>query len=246
MRVLFLGTGGYHPNARRHTACVMLPEIGLVFDAGSSFFRVADHLMGNEVDIILSHAHLDHVCGLTYFLLPMATGEVNTVRVHATAPTIDAVKTHLFAEQLFPLLPYFKFCELTADAPVSLPNEFKLTHTPLEHPSGSNGFRLDCGDRSMAYITDTTVDGTYTEFIRGVDLLIHECQFGDDMAEWAEKTGHSHTTPVAELARDAGVGRLVLVHIDPQKTEDDPIGIETARAIFPHTIVAEDLLEIDF
>lgn len=246
MRVLFLGTGGYHPNARRHTACVMVPEVGLVFDAGSSFFRVADYLERKELDIILSHAHLDHVCGLTYFLLPMATGAVKTVRVHGDASTIEAVKTHLFDERLFPLLPEFEFCELTADSSVSLPNEFKLTHTPLEHPSGSTGFRLENGNRSMAYITDTTVDGTYTEFVRGVDLLIHECNFGDDMAKWATETGHSHTTPVAELARDADVGRLVLVHIDPQRSGDDPIGIETAQAIFPETIVAEDLQEIDF
>lgn len=96
----------------------------------------------------------------------------------------------------------------------------------------------------MAYVTDTTVDGTYTEFIRGTDLLIHECNFSDNMAAWSEKTGHSHTTQVATLARDAHVKRLVLTHIDPQHPEDDPLGLETAQGIFPATELAEDGLEL--
>ena len=35
MRLMFLGTGGYHPTESRHTACLFQPETGLVFDAGT-------------------------------------------------------------------------------------------------------------------------------------------------------------------------------------------------------------------
>ena len=35
MRVEFLGTSGFHPTESRHTACVVLPEIGIAFDAGT-------------------------------------------------------------------------------------------------------------------------------------------------------------------------------------------------------------------
>ena len=48
MKVALLGTGAYHPNERRHTACVMLPEIGVIFDAGTSFFRVTSRLKTRE------------------------------------------------------------------------------------------------------------------------------------------------------------------------------------------------------
>ena len=87
----------------------------------------------------------------------------------------------------------------------------------------------------MAYVTDTTAtpDAGYIEHIRGVDLLIHECYFPDSQAEFARKTGHSHTTPVATLARKAGVRRMVLVHLNPMATEEDSIGLDVARAIFP-------------
>jgi ribonuclease BN (tRNA processing enzyme) len=100
----------------------------------------------------------------------------------------------------------------------------------------------------MAYVTDTSADAqaAYVAKIRGVDLLVHECYFPDDRADWAQKFGHSHTTPVAEVAKQAGVKRLVLVHFDPVSTADDPIGLDTARAIFPNTILGEDRMELEF
>lgn len=242
MRIEFLGTGGYFANERRHTACVMLPEIGLVFDAGTSVFRVAQRAATAEIDIFLSHAHLDHVAGLTTLLVPLMSGKIKACRVHASKEYLAAVKEHLFAEAIFPLVPRFEFVELEQSFNIG---GGVLTHVPLVHPGGSTGFRVDWPQKSLAYITDTCVDGSYTEFIRGVDLLIHECYYPDQLSEWSAKTGHSNTTPVAELARDAQVGRLMLVHIDPHRPGDDPIGIQTARTIFANTEVAEDLMTIE-
>lgn len=243
MRLLFLGTGGYHPNERRHTAGLMLPELGIVFDAGSSFFRVQSRLKTRELDVFLTHAHLDHIQGLTFFLVPLLQGTVTHCRIHADAKTIDAIQQHLFSQAVFPVLPAFEFVPLADRVEVS---GTTITNTPLKHPGGSRGYLLEANGKRLAYITDTTVDGSYTEFIRGADVLIHECYFPDEMSQWCEKTGHSHTSQVATLARQAGVGRLYLTHIDPQRPDDDPIGLAVARSIFPATILAEDLMEIEF
>ncbi|WP_010587229.1 MBL fold metallo-hydrolase [Schlesneria paludicola] len=244
MRLLFLGTGGYHPNERRHTAGIMLPELGILFDAGSSAFRVASHLATQQIDIFLTHAHLDHVQGLTYLLVPLARGQITHCRVHASPDTIAAVKEHLFSEPLFPVLPAFEFLPLTDQVAVAN-GQAIITHQPLHHPGGSVGYRLQVGDKKIAYITDTTVSHSYVDFVRGVDLLIHECYFPDAMADWAGKTGHSYTSQVASLASEARVTRMYLTHIDPQRSDDDPIGLATARAIFPETYLAEDLMELE-
>jgi ribonuclease BN (tRNA processing enzyme) len=79
-----------------------------------------------------------------------------------------------------------------------------------------------------------------------VDLLLHECYFADGNEELAEVTGHSCTTPVAQVAKAAGVGRLVLVHVAPHSDEEDPIGVHRARAVFPNTQVGVDEMEIEF
>jgi ribonuclease BN (tRNA processing enzyme) len=246
MRLIFLGTGGYHPNERRHTACVLFPELGVALDAGTGFFRVQQHLQTDTLDVFLSHAHLDHVCGLTFFLVPVLQGDVKTVRVHGTKETLDAVRRHLFAEELFPVDPPYEWCELSSESETSFAEGGRLTWIPLEHPGGSIGYRIDWPDRSLAYITDTTAPGDYQQFIQDVDVLIHECYFPDSMHDWAEKTGHSSSTAVATVARDCGARRLYLVHADPQHPEDDPVGLEDIRRIFPGAVLAEDLQEIEF
>lgn len=241
MRAELLGTGGYHPNERRHTSCIMLAECGVVFDAGTAFFRVPQRLQGETLQVFLSHSHIDHIVGLTFPLVAMMSGRLKRVRVYGSERTITGVRRHLFSDEMFPVQPDFEYIELPER--IAVDGDGVLTHCPLEHPGESTGFRIDWPHRSLAFITDTIAsqDAPYAEFIRRVDVLIHECNFPDSMSDWAFKTGHSHTTAVAELAREADVGRLVLTHIDPQRTDDDPVGLETARAIFPRTTVAEDL-----
>ena len=244
MQLVFLGTGGFHPNERRHTASIMLPEVGVLFDAGTSFFRMPQYLKTRDLQVFLSHGHLDHICGLTFPVVPLFTEELDSIRVYGDQRTLTAVEKHLFAEEVFPVgISGMTFTELADE--VEVPGDGKLTSCTLEHPGGARGFRIDWPDHSLAYITDTIAPGDYIEFIRGVDLLIHECYFPDEMSDWAIKTGHSHTTPVAQLARDAEVGRLALVHIDPQRTDDDPIDLEKARSIFGETFIAEDKMMIE-
>ena len=244
MRVVFLGTGGYHPNERRHTASVLLPDAGVALDAGSGFFRVQNAIRSSTLDVFLTHAHLDHVCGLTFILVPLLRGDLERVRVFGTKNTLHAVRTHLLAHELFPVEPDFEWHIL--DGSVALPDNGELTWISLEHPGGSVGFRLDWPGKSLAYITDTTAPGNYADFVRGVDVLIHECYFPDELDDWAQRTGHSSSSNVAKLARAAKVKRLYLVHVDPQRPDDDPVGLNGIRAIFPKTELTEDLMEIEF
>jgi ribonuclease BN (tRNA processing enzyme) len=246
MKLILLGTTGYHPSETRHTACLLLPKQGVMLDAGTAMFRAAARLETSELDIFLSHVHLDHCIGLTYLLGAVYLHPLDQVRVHALPEQLAAIDEHLFAPALFPVKPAMELLPLKPLE--ALPDEGQLTHFPLEHQGRSTGFRLDWPGHSMAYVTDTTasLSADYVEKIQGVDLLIHECYFPDAQAEFALRTGHSHTTPVAQVARRAGVGRLVLVHMNPLATEDDPIGLDVARAIFPQTILAEDGMELEF
>jgi ribonuclease Z len=244
MQLVFLGTGGYHPNERRHTASLLLPEIGVALDAGTGFFRVQNRLRSTTLDVFLTHAHLDHICGLTFILVPLMRGDLKRIRVFGSEETLHAVRTHLLAMEVFPVEPDFEWHPL-ADG-VALRNNGKLTWIALEHPGGSIGFRLDWPKSSLAYITDTTAPGNYADFVHGVDVLVHECYFPDELEDWARKTGHSSSSNVAELAKAANVKRLYLVHVDPQRPDDDPVGLDSIRAVFPHTELAEDLMEIEF
>lgn len=246
MKLVLLGTAGYHPSTQRQTACLMLPELGVVLDAGTGFFRARDWLQTDTLDIFVTHAHLDHCVGLTYLIDVLSGRSMQRTTIHAAADKLEAIRTHLFSELLFPVLPAAEFRELSG--PVKLPLGGTLTSFPLKHPGGVLGFRLDWPDRSLAYVTDTTADANadYVERIRGVDLLVHECNFDDDMADWAETTGHSTLTPVVQVAAKAGVGRLVLVHVNPLAPQDEPLDLKHARQVFRHTDIGCDGQEILF
>jgi len=246
MKLIFLGTGGYRPNDRRQTMSIVLPEIGVVLDAGTGLYRAGPHLQTDALDIFLSHAHLDHVFGLTTLFDVLHRHPLQRVTVHGEAAKLAAVNENLFHEMLFPVGPPFETSPLTG--PFKLPGDGQLTHFPLEHPGGSIGFRLDWPDRSLAYVTDTTAapGKPYIEAIRGVDVLIHECHMADGKERFAELTGHSCTTPVAKVAAAAGVKRLLLTHFNPLNDTDDPININAARKYVPDVTIAEDNLEIEF
>lgn len=225
----------------------MLPEVGVVLDAGTGMFRVRELVCTKTLDIFLTHGHLDHVVGLTFLLDVLYGKSLDRVTVHGQSEKLEAIDEHLLSEHIFPVkLP----CEMRPLADeVPLPGGGKLRNFPLEHPGGAVGFRLDWPGHSMAYVTDTIARGAksqYLEHIRGVDLLVHECYFSDEYCELAERTGHSCATPVAELAKAAGVGRLVIVHCNPIAEGDDPIGMDTVRRIFPNAEIGEDETIVEF
>ena len=217
-----------------------------MLDAGTGMYRAGRYLRTPELDVFLTHAHLDHVIGLTYLWNVIREHPLKRITVHGAAEKLAAVDEHLFAEALFPKKPPMELRPLGERT--VLPGDGRLTHFPLDHQGGSLGFRLDWPGHSMAYVTDTTAaaDADYVEKIVGVDLLVHECYFPDGDLEWAKQTGHSCTTPVAEVAHKAAVGRLVLVHLNPQLTEDDPVGLDAARVVFPATDLGHDLMEVAF
>jgi ribonuclease BN (tRNA processing enzyme) len=224
----------------------MLPEIGVVFDAGTGLYRVSDYLQTDSLDIFLTHAHLDHSIGLTFMFDVRYRSRLERVTAYTEGEKLETIREHLLAKLLFPIHPPVELLPLPPKA--QLADGATLTHFPLKHPGGSVGFRVDWPDRSLAYVTDTVASPTadYVDRIRGVDLLVHESYFNDDETEQAELTGHSCLSEVARVAAKAKVGRLVLVHINPLVTDDREIGLAAARKIFDKTEVGVDRMELEF
>ncbi len=252
MKLHCLGTAGYHPNDTRHTTAFFIPEANLLFDAGTGVFRLEHLLRSTDLSVLLTHAHLDHVIGLTYFLDLIAVTPVQTIHLYGEAKKLDAIKQHIFHKEIFPAVPPFRWHPFDSnDNPCQI-GQTSVSWFPLEHPGGSIGYRLQLPGVSLAFVTDTTSrpDSSYWSKIQGVDWLIHECNFRDEQRELAEKTGHSWTSAVLENAYLHGIQRLILMHIDPLETGPDPIGLAATTAKLgartpPHILLANDSTVID-
>ncbi len=246
MKLHFLGTTGYHPNEKRQTACLMIPEKGIIFDAGTGMFRVRDLIQTKTLDIFLSHVHLDHSIGLTFLYDILFEKDVERVTVHLDGSKIPTIEQALYHQDLFPVGPNFELKAIEEDA-VGLDDGLRMHHRPLKHPGGSLGFRLEHAEGSLAYITDTVAaeDADYIEFISEVDVLVHECYFPDGWEDRAELTGHSCLTPVAKVAAKANAKKTYLIHISPLNEADNPLDLESVSDIYADLVVAEDKLEIE-
>jgi ribonuclease BN (tRNA processing enzyme) len=117
-------------------------------------------------------------------------------------------------------------------------------------------YRIDYRGRSLVYATDTEGyvggDRKLTAFARGADLLIHDAQYSEEhyrgqIVELPSTQGYGHSTPqmACELAKAAGVRKLVLFHHDPNYTDEMVADLEVrARSVFPNACAASEGLVI--
>ncbi len=100
--------------------------------------------------------------------------------------------------------------------------------------------------RKFVYCTDTIYCDGAVELARDADLLVHEATFSEQDIELAHQSLHSTAAMAARVALAAGAKELMLTHFSPRYapanavTPDDLLA--EARAIFPRTELARDLL----
>jgi ribonuclease Z len=95
--------------------------------------------------------------------------------------------------------------------------------------------------RTLAVLGDTRPCDSERPLAQGADVLVHEATYMHERVENAFKYYHSTATQAALLAKEAGVGALVMTHLS-SRYQDESVHhlLEEARAIFPNAHVAED------
>jgi ribonuclease Z len=97
--------------------------------------------------------------------------------------------------------------------------------------------------RSIGYTGDTAPTEEHVDFFHGVDLLIHEATYTEDLKEKAKEYFHSTAKEAATIAKRANVKRLCIFHSSPRYSGDgeDIVLLEEARSVFSETIMPDDL-----
>lgn len=91
--------------------------------------------------------------------------------------------------------------------------------------------------KSYAYSADTIYDERIVDKVKGVDLLYHETTYLKDLADRAAKRFHSTTHQAGEVARQAGVNRLLIGHFSSKYEVLHEFEREV-REVFPNSELA--------
>lgn len=98
--------------------------------------------------------------------------------------------------------------------------------------------------RSYAYCTDTRYIPKLHELLKGVTTLYHESTYGEDNIQQAEKYFHSTARQAAMVAKDAGVGKLLLGHYSSRYKHEEVL-LEEAKEVFENSYLTNEMAEFD-
>jgi ribonuclease BN (tRNA processing enzyme) len=239
-----LGAGGWFPAHGRQTASALLraDHRAIMIDAGTGIGTLVERpelLDGlDDLDIVLTHFHLDHIAGLA--ALP-AVGLCGRTTIWGPGELLYGSSTASVLDRLThePVHPVpFEQQEIEVrDLPaeeVELAGMRVTTRRQDRHSAPTLAFRFD---DQLAWITDTAYDPDSAKFAQGCELLGHEAWFTTTDPRNADI--HSSAAQAAHVASEAGAERLLLIHLPPFDHSIDQLAVE-ARAIYPHADPAID------
>jgi ribonuclease Z len=217
----------------------------IVIDCGGD---VVQRLLAAGIDLaaiellIITHEHPDHVSGFPLFM-----EKIWLSRRRHPLPVCGPSAAINMARRLFGLfdtsgwtgLPPIEWreIELAENAEIWNDDEWRITASPGRHSVPIVGVRIEdaAAGGTLVYSADTERTDTIIRLATDADVLVHEAT--------GAFRGHSSATGAAEVARDAGARRLLLVHLPP---ETDAADLERATVIFPHVEVGKDGARYEF
>jgi ribonuclease BN (tRNA processing enzyme) len=229
-----------------------------------------------DISLFLTHGHGDHLIGLPFFTpLYEARTRIDFFGPVLAGRNVEQLVTPIMSQPYFPVdmrkLPSRRaFHTLDGSEQISWRAsdgepviETQKRHAKDDgvcvtvrltnsHPlNGAAVYQVTYGGRRLVYATDVEwqerCEPAFLEFIEGADVLIHDAQYShDDYHAAKQGFGHSTVQVAAEVARDAGVGELILFHHEPTYDDDKLDALQAeAQGRFARTRSAFEGMEID-
>lgn len=198
----------------------------------------------NEItDLVLTHAHADHMGALPLLLMDMWLRKRSSVlKVYGLVITLEKASALLDVFDwkkwagMFPV-EFIAVAEDRVQAIIET-QTLKVSTGPVVHLVPTVGVRAEFKDihETVIYSCDGEPSAGLDTLAAGADILIQE----------AAGPGKGHTSPVeaGETAVKAGVKELVLIHYDAGRNAAEMMA-EPGAAFQGKVLLAEDLLVLD-
>jgi phosphoribosyl 1,2-cyclic phosphodiesterase len=222
-----------------NTTCLSL-DLGvdehLILDCGTGIRLFGESLTAGRprrpmrFQVIFTHYHLDHIEGLPFFAPIYDPG--NTFTFHgsnAAGRTVKEILERFMEPPYFPVplanIPSHVDYATIDGSPLQF-GDLTVSVLRLNHPNGSNSYRLERGGKRIVFATDhehgdEATDDALVRFSEGADYLIYDATYPPSEYETLRRGwGHSTWYEGVRVARAAGVRSLVLFHHHPGHTDE--------------------------
>ncbi|MDO4806359.1 MAG: MBL fold metallo-hydrolase [Coriobacteriales bacterium] len=210
------------------TSCYMVQaeQETVILDAGSGLLHAPTEFAKPPV-IVLSHWHVDHLVGLGMYGRLAQAGAIT--RLFGPAGDDDEAAARLRGMYAPPYWP-LELTEYAGDLRVhAMPAALRVGPLLIEamegnHPGGCLVYRLSYGNKSVVYATDYEHEPAsfmrLADFAQDADLLLYDAQYCNKNHARYRGFGHSTDGKGVELMRLSHAKRLLLIHHDPQSTDE--------------------------
>ncbi len=249
-KVIILGSSNAIPTTEHentHMVVIGRERMGMVDCVSNPILRLekAGIDFNDLTDLILTHFHPDHVSGVPLLLMDMwLMGRRKPLNVYGLHHTLDRMEDLMgfygWAEwpDFFPVAFYrLPAQEMTTvlDCP-----DFRIFSSPVRHLLPTIGLRFEFNrdKKAMAYSCDTEPCAQVIRLAEGADILIHESA--------GATIGHSSAAQAGEIASQAEVGKLYLIHYPTGKYANGDLVSEARQRYQGDVKLAEDFMTLDF
>ncbi|MFT7617383.1 MAG: phosphoribosyl 1,2-cyclic phosphodiesterase [Planctomycetota bacterium] len=230
----------------------------VIFDAGTGIRELGMDIFKTNPDckvlhLFLTHAHWDHIQGFPFFGPAYHPDyKVNIYCSKEAEPFLSGQMSPPFFPVGLEAMPALNsFNLLDHDSPTKI-GDATISSIPLPHPQESTGFRIDEGETSFVFATDTEhqppdMNKRLVKFASGCDALVYDAQYTEaEYFNGREGWGHSTYNEGVRLAQTCGAKKLILFSHDPSHDDAVCLKIEQdAQKIFPNAIAARQGLLLD-
>jgi len=198
----------------------------LLLDAGTIGSVLNEDEQWKIRDIFITHSHLDHIRGIPALADNIIMKNLkHSFTVHSTSVVISALRDHIFNGVIWPDFtklpssenPVIKYETIEAHQKYMV-KDYSIEAIPVNHSVPAVGFRVSSGGKTLVYTGDTGPTEEIWKHCSGVDALIVEVSFPNNMESLALITKHlTSSMLVEELAKiDELPGRILITHPKPQ------------------------------
>jgi ribonuclease BN (tRNA processing enzyme) len=219
MKLTVLGSSGTYPRPGGATNGFLIQEKGvnLVLDLGNGCLsNLLAEVEFTALDaVVITHMHIDHFGDLypLFYALRFHPDEPWGLRLVTPAGGLELMG-RILGEDSREYLPRVFAAESIKVEKGYRIGDMELSFYPTCHMVEGYSVRLEGGDWSMAYSSDSSPCPGLEEAAAQVDLFICEATMP---ASYVEEASHGHLTSsqAGEAAARAGVKSLLLTHIWP-------------------------------